>query len=323
MLRGRPGQPGLIQAVAGPLQHRVAAIGPQPVSGRLPQGRGAGPQTRSGPVKRLRHRPGLQQRVRRDAGRLINHGVGNRVAQRRLQHRAHPHRRRCRRPLDRQQPDALQRRQRGHRRLGRIGGIGGIGRTSVLAPAEVADGGRRGQHGCRNAVPVKQRSQGQHRPDRSAGGELGGALERHRPGDRARERRRARRRGQVLAPAQEVVLVGLARHRRAGDHRAGLSQRGRLHADDVDQVDRAQPVAPVGRQPLRQVAQRLARVERPDRQGPHAAGHSRGVGAGHQHPARWAGRAEAVQVGLVGQIVEDDQPWMAGLRQPAQELRGG
>ena len=113
VVRGRPGQASVIQAVARPVAAPDGSHRPTAGLRRLLEGRGAGPQTGSGPAERFRCGPGLQQRVRGDPGRLIKHGFRYRVAQRRLQHRAHPHRRRRRRPLDRQQADAFERRQRG------------------------------------------------------------------------------------------------------------------------------------------------------------------------------------------------------------------
>ena len=171
-------------------------------------------------------------------------------------------------------------------------------------------------------MPVKQRGQGQERLGQPVRGKLIGTLERDRPRDRAGRRRCARRIGELLPPADEVVTVVVARHRGAGDHRAGLSQRGRLQADNADQVNRAEPLARVGDQPLHQVAEGLARVEQPDRQDLHAVRDGCGVGAGHQNPAGRAGRPEAVQVRRIGQVVEYHQPWTAGLAQPGDKLGG-
>ena len=77
-------------------------------------------------------------------------------------------------------------------------------------------------------------------------------------------------------------------------------------------------------QPLRQAVERLADAEESDRDDlrPAAPGGDRGVRAGDQHPPGQPLRPESVQILRLRQVVEDQQPRLAGLFQPADEAGG-
>jgi hypothetical protein len=155
MIHRRTGQAGMVQAVPGPEQHRMASPGPQPVSGDLPQGRSARAQAGCGPVGRLCFWPGLEQRVRGHPGRLIQQAFRHHRPQRCLQHRADPNRRRCRGGCDGQQAHAFQRRQRFVRGLAACPGPAASGHiASSPVASSPADCCRGGQHRCGYAVPV-------------------------------------------------------------------------------------------------------------------------------------------------------------------------
>ena len=104
-----------------------------------------------------------------------------------------------------------------------------------------------------------------------------------------------------------------------------MGQGERLAVQVVRQVEGLSSLARVGGEPGGQVGQGFPGAERRDRRDPPVR---RGQGVappgGDHDPAVGPGRPQAIQVGRVGQVVQDDQPAPLGPGQPGQEaLRAG
>ena len=118
----------------------------------------------------------------------------------------------------------------------------------------------------------------------------------------------------LLPPAGEVVPVVPAGQGGVRDHRGGLGQRQRLAAERLDQVDGTLALGRVDAEPLGQAVERLADAEETHGDDLNSAPtrDERGLHAGDQHPAGRALRPEPVEVRLVLQVVQDDQPPLVG-----------
>ncbi len=216
--------------------------------------------------------------------------------------------------------------------LPRVPRVGGHGRVA----AEVAAGGRAGEDHARDAGRVEQRGQRQHRPGEPGRGDLVGQVDGEGPGD-VGDPGGGRRPGQRVGGPGERVGAGqpppavvepapvVTAATPGADHRGGgVAQRQRLAVQVRGQVESLGALSRVGGQPRGQVGQRLPHAERAD---PGETAVRRGQAVlppgGDQHPALGALRPQAVQVGRVGQVVEDHQPAPLGAGQPGQEALGG
>ena len=304
---------------------------PQRVAGALPQPGHAVPQRLSQPRRGLLGRPRLVERVRRRLHRLVELGFRDRGPGHRLHQRVQLDGPGGAGRVDGDQPGPGQ----VVHRFPCVPRVGGHGRV----PAEVTAGGRAGEDDARDAGRVEQRGQRQHRPGGPGRGDLVGQVDGQGPGDvgdaggGGRGPRPGQRvgfpgqragAGQPLPAVVEPAAV-VAAAAPGADHRGGgVAQRQRLAVQVGGQVESLGALSRVGGQPRGQVGQRLPHAERAD-PGDTAVRRGQAVipPGGDQHPAVRAAGPQAVQVGWVGQVVQDHQPAALGAGQPGQEAPGG
>ncbi len=333
-----------VQAPAGLHQDRVGLRGPEHIAAALAQADRAVPQGLGQPGRRRVRGPRLQQRIRGAADRLPElrdredppgHGLDGRV-------NLHGPRRAGRVDRDQAGPG-----QAVHRVAG-LGRIGGHGRVAGQVPA----GGRRGEDDAGDPGRVEQGGQHQGGPGETGGRDLVSQVHGQRPGhaglaERGIIQARPSRPGTGRPGAGQIRAGGAAAGRRAGAHPPlpvvipapvvaaagpgadqrgrGVRQRERLAGQVVRQVEGLGPLARVGGEPGAQVGQGFPGAERGDRRDPPVRRGQGVVPPGGDHdPAVGPGRPQAIQVGRVGQVVEDDQPAPLGPGQPGEEaLRAG
>ena len=181
VVHGRPGQPRAVQALPGAQQQRMTAARPQQVTRDPLEVGGARAQLAGRHSRCVLGGPGLQQRVRGRPRRPVQHRVGHRGPDRRLDRRAHPHHRRRAAHVQREQARPLHDAQPGPDPLG-------VGRGLAGPARHVAARGRRGEHRAGDPVPVQQRGQGQQRLRRAVGRQPVGLFDGERPGNRGGRR---------------------------------------------------------------------------------------------------------------------------------------
>ena len=268
-----------------------------------------------------------------------------------LDRRVHLHGPRGAGRVDRDQPGPGQ-------AVHRVTGLGRLGRHGRVA-GQVTAGGRAGEDDTGDPGRVEQGGQHQGGPGETGRRDLVGQVHGQRPGharvaergvvqararparaqtgrrpDGARASQIRRRPGQwrpgcpgrhagaahppfpVVVPAPVVAAAGPGADQRGG----GVGQPERLAVQVVGQVEGLGPLARVGGEPGGQVGQGFPRTERGDGCDPPVR---RGQGVvppgGDHHPAVGPGRPQTLQVGRVGQVIEDDQPAPLGPGQPGQE----
>ena len=187
---------------------------------------------------------------------------------------------------------------------------------------------RAGQHGPGDPVRVEHGGQGQGRPGQPGGHELVRALGGQRPGGQDRRGDALDRPGRhVRAPFAELRAVLLAAQPVRVHHRDRVGQADRQAVEVLGEIESLDPLVGVVGEPGTEVGQGLPAAEPAHRGDPQAAGRRVRAGAEGRagQPGRdddlavRSGRPQSVQVGHVGQVVEDQGPPPLGPGEPGGE----